>query len=183
MSIDPTTVAVGDHVWTINHYVVEKINPRDAHPYHLTSEDGKKIMCTAGVLENGFHSVTRFGKEEKISRTAMKRKIDFAGHGDFTVEFTKKIDPGTFAEEVQAAVESGDFGPDAKKRKKWMAKNMKGEARVMQARLFRDKVTNEVATDDAGRIPVYDLEKKGKRLVDARTITSLTFAGTKYTLK
>ena len=183
MSINTSQVAVGDRVWTIKHYIVEKIDPHDVHPYHLKAEDGKKIKCDSGVLENGFHSVTKYGNEEKISRTAMKRKIDFAGHGDFTVEFTKKIDPGAFAEEVQTAVESGNFGPDAKKRKKWMQKNMKGEARVMQARLFRDKVTNEVATDDAGRIPVYDLEKKGKRLVDARTITALTFAGTKYTLK
>jgi hypothetical protein len=181
MSIDPTKVEIGDRVWTVNHYKVTKI---ENGWYTLRPEDGKPdIRAQAGVLEGAFHSVSKYKTTEKVSTTAMVEKIKQAGHGDFRVTFHKKIDDGAFAEKIQAAVEAGSFGDNPRKRKKWMKDNHKGAKRVMKARLLRNTDTNKVAREEAGRIPVYDLDNEGKRLIDERTIVELISEGVRYEKK
>ena len=64
-----------------------------------------------------------------------------------------------------------------------MKENHKGEERVMKARLLRNPETKEAAAEEAGRIKVWDVEKKGQRLIDESTITSLISEGVKYVKK
>jgi hypothetical protein len=181
MSIDSSKVEIGDRIWTVNHYKVKAI---ENGWYVLSPDDGKaNIRAQAGVLEGAFHSVSKFTTTEKVSTTAMVEKIKQAGHGDFRVTFHKKIDDGNFAEKVQTAVADDTFGDNPRKRKKWMKENHKGEKRVMKARLLRNTDTNKVAREEAGRIPVYDLDNEGKRLIDERTIVELITEGVKYEKK
>ncbi len=180
MSVDPKKIEVGDLIWTVEHYKVTSIS-KDW--YSLRAEDGKEIRAQAGVLSGAFHSVSKFTEEKKLSTTAMCAKIKEAGHGDFTVTFHKKIDDAEFAETIQRAVDDKTFGENSRKRKKWMKDNHKGVKRVMQARLLRNTDTNQAAKEEAGRIPVYDLEKQAKRLIDERTIVELVSEGVKYVKK
>ena len=181
MSINLADVKKGDRVWTVNHY--EVVDIRDGW-YHLKPDDGKpNIRARGGVLEGAFHSVSKYTKEEKVSTTVMAKKIKTAGHGEFQVTFNKKIDDGDFIEKVMKAVEDKSIGDNKKKRKRWMKDNHKGDERVMKARLLRDPDTKEAASEEAGRIKVWDVEKKGQRLIDERTITSLISEGVKYVKK
>ena len=183
MSIESSKIEIGDRVWTVNHYKVIRIdNDANGTWYALRDDNGKEIRATGGALETAFHSVSKFKEEKKVSTTAMVNKIRHAGHGDFQVTFHKKIDEGEFAEKIQTAVESGEFGENPKKRKRWMKDNHVGQKRVMKARLLRNS-ENEVAREEAGRIPVLDIENNGKRLIDTRTIVKVVSEGVQYVRK
>jgi hypothetical protein len=181
MSIDLQNLKVGDRVWSVDHYTVTEIDADGW--YHLEPEEGDGIRAKGKVLEGHFHSVTKYKTTEKVSTTDMVKRIKQAGHGDFQVTFNKKVDNGKFAEQVQAAVQRNEFGDTEKKRKRWMNDNLKGEERVMKARLRRNPDTKEALKDQAGRIPVYDLEARGGRLIDERTITELIMEGVRYQKK
>ena len=178
MSIVPSECKVGDNIWTVNHYQVTSI--RDGW-YSLRAEDGSEIRAQSGVLEKAFHSVSKYTREEKVSQTSIANKIRHAGHADFEVTFHKKLDEGVLGEKLHNAIQNNEFGENPRKRKRWLKENLLGEKRVMQARLHR--VDNIADQETMGRIPVYDLEKKGRRLIDVRTITSLVLEGVKYTVK
>ena len=178
MSIVTSDCKVGDKIWTVNHYEVTGI--RDGW-YSLRAEDGNVIRAQSGVLAKAFHSVSKYTREEKVTQTAIANKIRHAGHADFEVTFHKKLDEGVLGEKLHTAIQTNNFGDNPRKRKRWLKDNLLGEERVMQARLHR--VDNIADQEAMGRIPVYDLEKKGRRLIDVRTITSLVLEGVKYHVK
>ena len=183
MSIDSTKIQPGDRIWTVNHYKVVSIEHKaDGAWYTLQDDNGKELRANAGALENAFHAVSKFKEEKKVSTTAMVDTIRQAGHGDFQVTFHKKIDEGELAEKIQNAVQTGEFGDNPKKRKRWMKDNHVGQKRVMKARLLRNS-ENEVAREEAGRIPVLDIENNGKRLIDTRTIVEVVSEGVRYVRK
>ena len=179
MSCVPADVKVGDRIWTINHFTVQAVN---AHTIDIIDEAGNKSKVSNSIIANEYHSTSRYTTTEKVSRTEMVNKMKHAGHGAFTVTFNKAIDNNTLADKIGAAMDSDTIGTQAKRRKFCNAEN-KGEERTMQARLDRDPQTRAANDDEFGRVPVFDIDNAGRRLVDTRTVTTLVSEGVMYILK
>lgn len=77
-------------------------------------------------------------------------------------------------DEQDAMLDGADLSTSAKRKR--VAKDLQvGPERVMHA--------YALDTHELGRIPVFDLDNNGHRLVDLRTLKWLTFKNTRYELK
>ena len=180
MSCVPADVKVGDRIWTINHFTVQSV---DNDAISIIDESGNTSHVANSIIENEFHSTSRHTSTEKVTRTEMVNKMKRAGHGAFTVTFNKAIDNNALADKVGTAVDGGAFPTTQAKRRKLFKEENKGQERTMPARLDRDPQTRAANEEEFGRVPVYDMENTGRRMVDSRTVTSLVSEGVLYTLK
>lgn len=149
--------------------------------YLVRNEYGEEWEISATLLEKECYSSIQYIKEEKITRTDMEKIITEAGDTVFQVTFYKKVEAKEIVKKVVDAIKNGESGW-VQDLAKWI---VTGDKRVMTARLAR-------AERELGRFMVYDLDIKLDteakndnriRLVDPRTMESLIYKNTYYTLK
>lgn len=175
MSANASDVKVGEFMTLFNYYKVESI---DDEYVHVVDERGNRLRISKGIVNDSMHSTNQFSKSEKVTRTRLAQIMEGLGHAAFRVTFQKQVTPTAVADEL----EGKDVSTKAKRRKV-VNELMKGETRVMYAKLkrsFEDDVEMEL-----GRYKVIDLEKSepGKpapRLVDTRTVSELVVEGVRY---
>lgn len=175
MSAKASNVKVGEFMTLFNYYRVESID----HEYiHVVDEKGNRLRISKGVVDDSMDSTDQYAKSEKVTRTRLAQIMEGVGHAAFRVTFQKQVNSTSIADEL----EDKDLSTKAKRRKV-VNELMKGEKRVMYAKLkrsFEDDVEMEL-----GRYKVIDLEKSepGKpapRLVDTRTVSELVVEGVRY---
>ena len=175
MSAKASNVKVGEFMTLFNYYKVESID----HEYvHVIDEKGNRLRISKGVVNDSMHSTDQYAKSERVTRTRLAQIMEGVGHAAFRVTFQKQVTPTAVADEL----EGKDVSTKAKRRKV-VNELMKGETRVMHAKLHRS-IEDDVEME-LGRYKVVDLEKSepGKpapRLVDTRTISELVVEGTRY---
>ena len=175
MSAKASDVKVGEFMTLFNYYKVEHI---DDGYVHVVDEKGNRLRISKGIVNDSMHSTNQFSKSEKVTRTRLAQIMEGLGHAAFCVTFQKQVTPTAVADDL----EGKDVSTKAKRRKV-VNELMKGERRVMHAKLkrsFEDDVEMEL-----GRYRVVDLEKSepGKpapRLVDTRTVSELVVEGVRY---
>jgi len=175
MSAKASDVKVGEFMTLFNYYKVEHI---DDEYVNVADEKGNRLRISKGIVSNSMHSTDQYAKSEKVTRTRLAQIMEGVGHAAFRVTFQKQVTPTAVADEL----EDRDLSTKAKRRKV-VNELMKGEVRVMHAKLkrsFEDDIEMEL-----GRYKVIDLEKSepGKpapRLVDTRTVSELVVEGVRY---
>jgi hypothetical protein len=176
MSAKTANLKKGEFLTMFNYYVFDHM---DAEGYaHVTDEKGNSIRVHGNIVEHSMHSTTQHSNEQKVNRTRLAQIIEGLGHAAFRVTFEKKIDANAVAD----ALEGQDMTNKAKRRK-IVSDLMKGETRVMHAKLLRSK--EDDVQMELGRYKVIDLEaqaagKYAQRLVDTRTVSELVVEGTRY---
>ena len=166
----------GDFVTLFNYYVFDHL---DAEGYaHLVDEKGNKIRMHRKIVEDSTHTTGQYSNEHKVTRTRLAKILEGVGHAAFRVTFEKKVDANAVAD----ALEGEDMSTKAKRRKV-VSDLMKGETRVMHAKLLRSE--QDDVQVELGRYKVIDLEaqaagKYAQRLVDTRTVSELVVEGTRY---
>ncbi len=175
MSAKASDVKVGEFMTLFNYYKVESID----HEYiHVVDERGNRLRISKGIVNDSMHSTDQYAKSERVTRTRLAQLIEGIGHAAFRVTFQKQVTPTSIADEL----EDRDLSTKAKRRKV-VNEIMRGEKRVMYAKLQRS-IEDDVLLE-LGRYKVIDLEKSepGKpapRLVDTRTVSELVVEGVRY---
>ena len=168
-------VVFGERLAMHNYYVVTHI---DNQWVHCTDHNGQSVRIGRKIVADSMTSTSQFTREEKVTKTRLAQIMEGLGHAAFRVTFNKQVAPTAVAD----GLDGKDIGSQAKRRKV-VNELMKGEKRVMHARLWRgdgDDVEMEL-----GRYKVVDLEasepgKPAQRLVDTRTVTELVVEGVRY---
>lgn len=142
-------------------------------------ETGEELGVTLNVAGGFFHA-NEFTETEKVSMTEAVEILENVGDKVFEVEFSKKPGPVKVFEAMQALPAKKQTSKTA------MERCMLGESRVMrgrlksiEAKLGRSQVIDLSITKD---LKATDRDNRA-RLVDHRTIKSLTVGGTKYVVK
>ena len=175
MSANSGDVKLGEYLTLFNYYKVEGI---DDEYVHVSDEKGNRIRISKGIVNDSMHSTDQYTKSEKVTRTRLAQIMEGLGHAAFRVTFQKQVTPAAVADEL----EGRDVSTKAKRRKV-VNELMRGETRVMHAKLQRS-IEDDVEME-LGRYKVIDLEKSepGKpapRLVDTRTVSELVVEGVRY---
>jgi hypothetical protein len=168
-------VVVGERLALFNYYKVDKI---DAEDIHCTDENGQTLRISHSIVDNSMVSTTQYTESKKVTRSELARRIETFGHAPFQVKFNKQVQANTVAD----GLDKEDLSSQAKRRK-LVSKLMKGEERIMHARLWRSaEDENEI---ELGRFKVVDLEAStpghpAQRLVDTRTVQEVVSEGVRY---
>ena len=176
MSIKTANLKNGEILTLFNYY---KYLKTDADGYVVvTDEKGDDIRVHPEIVERSMHSTSQYTEEIKVNRPRMAQIIEGVGHAAFRVTFEKKVDSNTVAD----ALEDKDISNKAKRRKV-ISELMRGETRVMHAKLLRS--SGDDVQMELGRYKVIDLEaqaegKSAQRLVDTRTVSELVVEGKRY---
>jgi hypothetical protein len=144
----------------------------------VVDEKGNRLRISKGIVDDSMHSTDQYAKSERVTRTRLAQIMEGVGHAAFRVIFQKQVTPTSIADELE-----GKDVSTKTKRRKVVSELMKGEKRVMHAKLQRS-IEDDVEME-LGRYKVVDLEKSepGKpapRLVDTRTVSELVVEGTRY---
>ena len=175
MSAKASDVKVGEFMTLFNYYRVESID----HEYvHVVDEKGNRLRISKGVVNDSMHSTDQYAKSERVTRTRLAQIIEGVGHAAFRVTFQKQVTPTAVADEL----EDKDLSTKSKRRKV-VSELMKGEKRIMHAKLQRS--IDDCPEMELGRYRVVDLEKStpgnpAPRLVDTRTVSELVVEGVRY---
>tara|TARA_B110000902_G_C14089508_1_gene506281 strand:+ start:279 stop:815 length:537 start_codon:yes stop_codon:yes gene_type:complete len=176
MSAKTADLKRGDFLTLFNYYTFDHMDEEGFA--HVTDEKGNIIRIHGKIVEKSMDSTSQHVNEVKVTRTRLAQIMEGLGHAAFRVTFEKQVDPSAVAD----GLEDCDVSNKAKRRK-LVAKLMKGETRVMHAKLLRSK--EDDVQMELGRYKVIDLEAQaaGKfclRLVDTRTVSELVVEGTRY---
>jgi hypothetical protein len=168
-------VEVGERLALFTYYVVTKT---DKDNIYVTDQQGQQLRISAKIVDDSMVSTSQFTEVKKVTKTQLAVIMEGLGHSCFRVTFHKQV----VANSVADGLNGEDISTSAKRRK-IVQTLMKGEARVMHARLWRGK--EDDVEMELGRYKVVDLEasvpgKPAQRLVDTRTITELIVEGIRY---
>ena len=132
---------------------------------------GQTWSVSKSILETQAYTSDQYTSSEKVTRTELARILEIDIRDKvFSVCFTKMPN----LQDQEKILEGADLSTSSKRKR--VAKELGvGQERIMHA-YAKD-------THDMGRLPVYDVEAKGDRLVDLRTIKWLVFANKRYELK
>lgn len=170
----------GDILSNAEYLQVQKFGKIDNTDVTLVKnlETGEEFSISNDLLANYHHS-TNHKTVEKISRTELVEKLENVGDKVFSAEYTKKPDPL----EIVAKLEAMSAKDKASKTK--VEKALLGESRTIIGRLISTEAK-------LGRSQVLDLsipkDMKSsydfrQRLIDHRTIESLTVGNVRYEVK
>jgi hypothetical protein len=137
----------------------------------VENKDGFKWSVAKSILEAETCSAHQFEDVRRVTRTELARILEQEVRDSvFSACFTKLPDP----KDQETLLEGADISTAAKRRR--LAKDLSlGKERVIFAYI--------TDTHEMGRLPVYDLEAKGERLVDLRTVKWVVFGNKKYEVK
>ena len=117
------------------------------------------------------HSADQFSSTHKVTRTELARIAEQDIRDTvFSCAFNKLPNQ----QDQERVLAGADLSTPAKRRK--VAKDLS----VGPERVLIGHITD---THELGRIPVYDLQANGERLVDLRTLKWLVFGNKKYEVK
>ena len=175
MSVTVDNLKQGDQLTLFNYYKVDRV---EGDFVIVEDKHGSKISIHKEIVGESMHCTSQFGKEIKTTRSAIAAKMKTLGHAAFRVTFDKQVT----AVMVSDGLEGRDTSTPSKRRKV-VAELMKGERRVMHARLHRS--SEDDPEMEFGRFKVIDLELEQKkeyaiRLVDTRTVSELIVEGVRY---
>lgn len=176
MSADTANLKEGDFLTLFNYYKF-KCMDKDGFAV-VTDEKGDCTRIHREIVERSMDCTSQYKKEIKVNRTRMAQIMQGLGHAAFRVTFEKKVDPNVVAD----GLENQDVSTKAKRRK-LISDLMKGETRVMHAKLLRS--SEDDVQMELGRYKVIDLEAQAngsfaQRLVDTRTVSELVVEGVRY---
>jgi len=166
--LDASKLEPGDCLSRIQYMTVVSIH---GDMVNVRDERGFEWSISKSILESQAHSATQFTSTKKVTRTELARIAEQDIRDTvFSCAFTKMPNAG----DQERILASADLSTPAKRKR--VAKELGvGEERVL--------VGHITDSHELGRLPVYDLEAKGERLVDLRTLKSITYANTKYEVK
>ena len=164
----PKDFQVGDVLSRINYITVISV---DDDSVEVRDTTGFQWTIGKSILENQAYTSNQYTRVEKVTRTELARLLEQDIRDSvFSCAFNKLPS----ADEQDAILESADLSTGAKRKR--VAKDLQvGPERVMHA--YAED------THELGRVPVFDLEANGHRLIDLRTIKWLTFRNVRYELK
>lgn len=164
---------VGDYLSRVSYMQVLK---RDMDTLLVTNEEGYVWTIQEQVLANEAYSATQFNETKQVSRTELIEVLEDAGDTIFSVTFNKKVSQ----KDVVSALYNLDVLPEKQTDIRKLVKSfLEGEERTLVGYLVQTE-------PKMGRSTVVDLEAKGGynlRLVDHRTIKSITIRNVRYELK
>lgn len=172
---DPKKIKVGSTYSRHSHGQVVGIQPH--HPtgdviFTLRNENGFEWdIKGANILETEFSFADQFETEEKQSRTDVNKILAENRSTAMTVVYNKKPDPEHVAKELA----TGRGSMSEKEFEKKVAALMEGEERTIIGH-------HTGHFDEHQRLKFYEAGV-GPRLVDTRTIKSLTVNRVRYTVK
>jgi hypothetical protein len=177
-------VKAGQHLYEMNYHVVKSVE-RDAagvlQSVLVSNLKGKESIIPAELLDE-LKSTSHYASEQLVTPTTLSAMPETFKEEPFGVTFNKKVEPNDVADALASRLE--EAGESQAKRRKVMRELMKGERRVMNAKLRLDMYGKPIMP--RGRFSVLDLDvahkgsDPGIRLIDSRTITELVFAGVRY---
>lgn len=176
---DSNKVVLGEHLALFSYYKVTELDQGDGFISCVDTTNGKQIRIGKGIIDDGtVHSTQQFTDEVKVTRTRLHAIMAGIGHTAFRVTFGKQVTDNAVAD----ALNNADISTQSKRRK-LVKQAMRGEQRMMHARMCR----KDADVEELGRWKVIDLEvensmgtDKAVRVVDSRTITELIVEGTRY---
>lgn len=153
--MNASTLKPGDIMSRVSYMTVVSVSGSSVE---VENEDGFRWTIAKSVLEAEAHTTSQFTEEVKVNRTELARMLEQdARDTAFSVCFTKLPD----AEDQEAALASADISTPAKRKR--VARELGiGKERIMHGHLLD--------THELGRMPTFDLEARGERLVDLRTL-------------
>jgi hypothetical protein len=176
---DVTKLKPGDKFYRIIHYEVTSV---DGDMVSTKSDTAGLSSISASLVERSAFATNQYATEERITRTQLAQKIETLGHAAFRVKFNKQVNANDVADGLE-----GKDTENKTKRRKVIKALMKGEERIMHARLFRTDDFD--ASMELGRYRVIDLEAyanhdydeaRSMRLVDTRTVNELVVDNVRY---
>jgi hypothetical protein len=124
------------------------------------------------LVNQTMHSAHSYSHVEKKTRSELLEIFAQSGDVLYTVEYRKQVDPLKAFDQIK----TGNKLKSHEEQKKDLKKALEGEPRT----LIGHTISSETGM---GRSLVYDLESKGFKQVDHRTIDSLILKGVKYIVK
>jgi len=178
-------VKPGQHLYEMNYHIVKSVE-RDAsgvlQSVLVANLKGVESIIPAELVD-ALRSSSHHTAEYLKNPTELSRMPETFKEEPFRVTFNKKVEPNTVADALASRLE--EAGESQAKRRKVMRELMKGERRVMNAKLRLDMYGKPIM--ERGRFSVLDLDvahkhagDNGIRLIDSRTITELVFGGVRY---
>jgi hypothetical protein len=166
--LDASALKAGDFLSRISYMRVLGV---DGDSVEVENKDGFRWSVRKSILEAEACAADQFSTEQKVTRTELARILEQDVRDSvFSACFTKLPDP----RDQEALLDGADISTTAKRRR--LAKELTvGKERVIFAHI--------TDTHEMGRLPVHDLEAKGERLVDLRTVKWVVFGNTKYEVK
>lgn len=166
--LDASQLKVGDFMSRISYMRVVGLR---GDSVEVENSEGFRWSISRDVLEAEASASDQFTTTKKVTRTELARILEQdVRDSAFSCAFTKLPDPN----DQEAVLSGADLSSPAKRKR--VAKELcVGKERVMHGHLLDTHIF--------GRMPVYDLEAKGERLVDLRTLKWLVFGGVKYEVK
>jgi hypothetical protein len=166
--LDASKLKVGDFMSRIQYMKVRSINGDSCE---VEDETGFTWTICNTILEAQAYSSHQFTKIEKVTRTELARIAEQdVRDAAMSCSFTKL--PNQADQEKLLA--GADISTPAKRKR--IAKELGvGATRVMHCHI--------TDSHELGRLPVFDLEARGERLVDLRSLEWLTYANTRYEVK
>ena len=164
----PEHLKAGDVLSRMNYITVVSVN-RDTFTVRDTTGFEWDIGRT--VLQKQAYTSNQYTKVEKVTRVELARLLEQDIRDSvFSCCFNKMPN----ADEQDTMLENADLSSGAKRKR--IAKDLQvGPERIMHA--YAED------THELGRLPVFDIEANGHRLIDLRTLKWLTFRNTRYELK
>ena len=165
--LDASALKPGDIMSRVSYMRVVAV---DGDSVQVENADGFKWTISKAILEAEAHSSSQYTESIKVNRTELARLLEQDVRDTaFSACFTKLPD----AADQEALLASADLSTPAKRKR--VARDLGvGKERVMHGHI--------VDTHELGRLPVFDLEAHGDRLVDLRTLKWLVFKNKRYTL-
>jgi hypothetical protein len=157
----------GDHMSRIQYMRVLAINGESVE---VEDETGFKTISRS-ILEAQAYTAHQYTSVEKVSRTELARIAEQdVRDAVMSCSFTKLPS----ADDQEKALAQADLSTPAKRKR--VAKEIAtGPKRVMHCHI--------TDTHELGRLPVYDLDAKGERMIDLRSLEWLVYANTRYEVK
>ncbi len=141
----------------------------------VKNEEGKEWQITGDIVAEEFFTPDQYDDAFELTRTELFEELLKQQRIVMTVFFTKKPDHKKLVLTVEKLME-GDQPCNKRELSKILKEATTGEERTMIGRHYG-------AIDEFGRLQFVDMENKGLRLVDPRTVEWFIAGNIKYVLK
>jgi hypothetical protein len=167
-SLDGAKLKVGDFLSRVSYMKVVSIS---GDSVEVENKGGFRWSISKSILEAESTSSTQFVETRRVTRTELARILEQDVRDSvFSVAFTKLPDPN----DQEKLLADADLSTPAKRKR--VAKDISvGKERVLPGHISD--------THELGRMVTYDLEAKGERLVDLRTLKYIIFNNVKHEVK
>lgn len=148
----------------------------------VRNEEGKQWQISTDIVANECYSASQYTEEKKVTRSELSSVLRNAGDTCFEARFEKQVTAKQVADVLKEVHESEpDTFAKPAKRRKLAAMLTTGADRTLVGYAKHDAEGRGLVA--MGRSKVQDLEARGERLIDHRTLKSMTVKNIKYTLK